>query len=280
MRDAKRALVSWVVGREVVRRAASVLGRAGLPVLPLKGVWLQAFAYAADEPRAITDVDLLVPEDAFGRAVEELERAGFQRRGGNVSEVSLAHPDFGLPVDLHKRLFTRGAFRLPTAELFARSRRDRAGFGVDLYLPDPRDVFAHLIGHFVKSRTAQGDAVRLRDFVVMADRCAIDAADCARHLHAAGMARAARYVLHDVHAHAPRPFFRMLLLTLPADPLGERIARFARVMERAPFARQRLMTLSGFALDASLPAGARALVLRAWDQRYDQLPARSPRERL
>ena len=28
MRDAKRALVSWVVGREVVRRAASVLGRA------------------------------------------------------------------------------------------------------------------------------------------------------------------------------------------------------------------------------------------------------------
>ncbi len=276
MPDPKRAFVSLVVGRELLRRAASVLGDARIPVLPLKGIWLQAFAYAAHEPRTITDVDVLVPEDAFDSAIRALERAGFRRRSSNVSETSLSHPEFGLPLDLHRRLFTRGAFRMSTADVMARSTRDGAVFGVELNLPDPRDVFAHLIGHFVKSRTRLDDHERTRDFVAMADRCALDPEACARHLHAVGLARAARYVLHDVHAHARHPFFRTLLLTLPSDPLGERIARFARVIGRAEVARPALMTLAGFALDASLAAGARALLLRAWDQRYDQLPDRRP----
>jgi Uncharacterised nucleotidyltransferase len=268
--DAKRALVSLVVGREVVRHVAELFARAKIPLLPLKGVWLQALVYTPQEPRAISDVDLLVHEAAFDAAVQELERAGFERRSGNISEICLSHPEFGLAVDLHKRLFTRGAFRLPTADVFARSRRDSTAFGVELCLPDPRDVFAHLIGHFVKSRTHLEDPVRINDFVMMADRCAIDPADCARHLHAVGMARAARYVLHGLSERTSRPFFRTLLLTLPDDPIGERIARLARVSGRAPFGSATLMTLSGFALDASLPAGARALAFRAWDHRYDQ----------
>src|SRR5262249_23401976 len=150
----------------------------------------------------------------------------------------------------------------------------------EMCLPDPRDVFAHLIGHFVKSRTRLDDATRIADLVLMVERCGLDPADCAQHLHAAGMARAARYVLQDLSERGPGTFCRTLLQPLPEEPLGERIVRFARATSAAPFARPALMTLSGFALDTSLPAGARALALRAWDYRYDWSPASRGRERL
>jgi hypothetical protein len=268
--DAKRALLSQVVGREVVSRVSRALTPASIPLLVLKGVWLQACVYAPHEPRIITDVDLLVPDHQFECALIELEHGGWRRWSSNAFASSLVHEDLQLPVDLHRSLFARGTFCLPTRAVFARSRTDEAVFGASVRLPDPRDGLAHLVGHFVKSRTPCGDPVRLRDFVAIARHCGLDPVDCAGHLHAAGMARAARYVLHALVHDRHDTFYRDLLAALPRDPLSKPLAKLARTIARRSPITSPLGAVPGFLVDRSLPAGAHALVLRWLDVRHER----------
>jgi hypothetical protein len=269
--DPKRTFVNQVVGRELVQHVATALAKVDIDVLPLKGVWLQACVCGPDDTRLITDVDLLVRESAFALAVAELERGGFRARNSNSAEVTLVHPAFELPLDLHRQLFTRRVFRLPTHALFERSRSDSTAFGVRVQLPHPHDALAHLIGHFVKSQMRPDDPQRLSDFVVIAARCDLRPDECARHLHAVGMGRAARYVLHELAYRRSHPLWRAVLAALPPDPLGERLANIARRICAGRAGGRRLpVTLSGFMLDRSLAAGALALVLRTWDRRHDR----------
>jgi hypothetical protein len=269
--DRRRALVSLAIGREVVRRAALALEPAAIPVLVLKGAWLQSCVYGPDEPRVITDVDLLVPEAAFASAIERLERAGWRRGTGNLKEQTLWHSELVLPIDLHRRLFTRGAFNLESDAVLARAHCDEAAFGVKVLLHDPRDGFAHLLGHFVKSRFACGDAERLADFTAIARHCQLDPADCASHLHATGLARAARYALAHLAFVDRDPFFVALLAALPRDALAAPLARLARAIAVRSEAANPLGALPGFLLDRSLPAGARALVLRVLERGLERL---------
>jgi len=251
-------------------RVTHALRPAGITPLVLKGVWLQACIYEQHEPRVITDVDLLVSEREFERAISALTRAGWRRRSGNAYELSLDHAELQLPIDLHRRLFTRGAFRLSTDAVLERSRVDHAAFGVAVRLPDPRDALAHLIGHFIKSRLRADDSDRLRDFVAIARRKPFEAADGARHLHAVGMARAARYVLHHL-AHAEHDgFYRGLLDALPRDLLAKPFVQLAGAVASSSSAAGVVGAIPGFLLDRSLMAGARALVLRALDLRHDE----------
>jgi hypothetical protein len=217
----------------------------------------------------VTDVDLLVPERVFDHAISVLTEAGWRRRSSDTRALCLAHPELHLPIDLHRHLFTRGAFRLATDAFVERSRLDHASFGVPVRLPDPRDGLAHLIGHFIKSRMHTGDPDQQRDFVAIARRQPFEPADCARHLHAVGMARAARYVLNDLASAGGSSFYSEVLKTLPPDPLGERFVRIARAIASRSSAEGVLGAMPGFLLDRSLPAGARSLVLRALDLRND-----------
>jgi hypothetical protein len=230
----------------------------------LKGTWLQACVYTADESRVITDVDLLVPREDFGRAQLGLLRAGWHVHSVNSRAATLHHPRFALPIDLHHRLFTRGAFVLSTADVLARARFDDTAFSAGVLLPDPRDGYAHLIGHFIKSRMRCDDWDRLRDFTVVAIRCRLDADDTARHLHQAGMARAARYVARLLERQGDA-FHRDLIAALPDDAVGEQLARISRLVATRSSAGGLLGALPGFLLDRSLWGGAGALALRALD---------------
>jgi hypothetical protein len=261
-----RAFVSRVVGRELVRSVVPALTSAGIAVMPLKGVWLQARVYRSSRDRVITDVDLLVPEQDYARALALLAQRGWHSQASNVSETSLSHPDFALPIDLHQRLFTRGAFRLATAGVFERACRDESSFGIELHMPDPLDAFAHLVGHFVKSRARLDDAMRLDDFKTVAEVCALDARACAQRLHAVGMARAARYALHGLAVTDESGFFAEVLRSLPVDRFGEGAASLAlRIAERGEGTRL-LGALPGFLLDRSVAAGGMALALRLLDR--------------
>jgi hypothetical protein len=264
--EAQRALVSQAVGRELIQRVAPLLAAAGIPVMPLKGVWLQTCVYPASESRVTTDVDLLVPEDRYAHALAVLTAAGWRKRLGNVSEVALDHPELPLPLDLHRRLFTRGAFGLHTSDMFERGRIDRGAFGVGVTLPDPKDAFAHLVGHFVKSRTAFDDRMRLRDFVAVVERFELDPSACARRLEDAGMARAARYVLSGMAGHGGQPFAREVIQALPPDRVGERIVSLARALAHQSRWSPRVAALPGFLVDRSLAAGALAFMLRVVDR--------------
>ena len=116
--------------------------------------------YAGPEERAITDVDVIVPDRAFAIAKRALIDAGFEARSANVSEVALYAHDLPLPIDLHARLFMPGAFALPTRDLFARASGPVALEGAEIVLPAPVDALCHLVGHFVKSRCTPDDARR------------------------------------------------------------------------------------------------------------------------
>jgi hypothetical protein len=274
----QRALISEAVGREVLRDVAETLASARIVAMPLKGVWLQACVYRDPGARAITDVDLLVPEGDYARALSVLAARGWRARGWNVSETALYHPRWPLPVDLHRRLFTRGAFRLSGAALFARGTPDSNAFGVQVVLPDPRDVLAHLLGHFVKSRRRPGDAAATRDFVQLASTGQLEPVAAAAHLHHVGVARCARYVLRDLAARGSE-FYARLLEALPPDPLGDMLASAARLLAARTNSRSVLGALPGFLLDHSLAAGVTTLLRRVGDLPLERAMRTNPTER-
>src|SRR5689334_12216152 len=97
--ERQRAWVSQAVAADLVRRVAPLLAAHGVPVLPVKGVWLQALVYPASVPRPVTDVDLLVAEPHYQLALRVLIDAGWTVRQQNVSESALVHADHALPLD-------------------------------------------------------------------------------------------------------------------------------------------------------------------------------------
>lgn len=272
-----RAAVSYTVGVEVLRRCSRALGSAGIYPMPLKGLWLQRYAYAGVEERAITDVDVIVPDGAFALARRTLEAAGFRPGNGNASEIALSSPGLPLPIDLHARLFMPGAFALSTQALFARASKPLDLDGARVVLPDPVDALCHLVGHFVKSRTAPSDRRRTRDFVVVMQRFGLAPEHVAARLEAAGMARAARYAFAEL-AHADAMFADVLSALTP-DPTGALLARAcarARASDGPAGGYGRTVlgraarALPGFLLERSLPAAGKALLLRAVSLSADQ----------
>jgi hypothetical protein len=265
-----RAAVSYTVGVEVLRRCSKALLSAGIYPMPLKGLWLQRYAYAGVEERAITDVDVIVPDGAFALARRTLEAAGFAPGNGNASEIALSAPGMPIPIDLHARLFMPGAFALSTQALFARASRPVDLDGAQVVLPDPIDALCHLVGHFVKSRTAPGDRRRTRDFVVVMQRFALAPGYVASRLEAAGMARAARYAFAEL-AGADATFAEVLSALTP-DSTGVLLAQAcarARAEDGPGYPERRTVlsraarALPGFLLERSLPVAGRALLLRA-----------------
>jgi Uncharacterised nucleotidyltransferase len=264
------ALARHLIGCALLDTTAKLLGRIGIPVMPLKGIWLQRLVYADPRQRMISDVDVLVPEHHYEQAQASLMAAGWKLRSSNVAESSYTAPDWRLPLDLHRRLFTRQSFRLSTADMFARGREDTKLFGAPVVLPDPLDGFAHVLGHFVKSRGYASAADNaLRDLPLMAAKLQLDPQLCAQRLAQCGMARAARYALPLIASSDQAAFGPAVLHHLPNDPPGSAIAFAMRTLrahcsEHSPWA-----ALPGFALEPTLPKALQVFALRAWDKPKD-----------
>jgi hypothetical protein len=268
-----RGRASHVVGRAVLREAARVLSEVGIELMPLKGIWLQQFVYADALERPITDVDVLVPEQRYRAARAALEARGWKLGTHNVSESNYHAPELPLPLDLHARLFTRGAFRMPTAELFARGHRDQHSFGVPVCCPDARDVLAHAVGHALKGGGAwAGEGHDLRDIPRVAAVFGLSARQCAAHLDRTGLARAARFVLPLMAAGEDARFGAEVVAALAPDPIGAALVRSANALRTHIGAHARLSSATGFTLDSSLWRGACSFGLRLWDKRTEHAP--------
>lgn len=254
-----RNLARAAVGREVLVAAVEALAEHDVPLVPLKGVYLQARVYECPEQRPIRDVDVLVPEHRFDAARERLVAAGWRWQAVNASEATATSPAHALPLDVHRRLFAPGAFDLATVDVFARTRPDRTRFGVEVWMPDPLDVLAHLVGHFVKSRSGPEDHVHLRDFAELARAHALAPVACARHLERAGLARAARYALGLAAQSSPDPFARDVLGALRGDPVGTTLASLARRARTQVPRGSALAALPGYLLEPSLVRGVSSL---------------------
>ena len=90
--------------RELVRRTARGLGAAGIPVMPMKGVLFAYWIYEDPRARGGCDVDLLVPDQQFERAIRTLASRGFAAgpRHANLNERSLVTRQLPMEVDLHR----------------------------------------------------------------------------------------------------------------------------------------------------------------------------------
>ena len=250
MSDAMRRAAAWAAVGSLARILEGVA-----PIAPLKGVLLEVGSSPGRAAR-MADIDVLVPEDRYLAAHRALEAAGARCVARDRDDRARTFSG-GVPatVDLHRRLFKAGLFRAPTADLFGRATPDDATYGSRVWMLDPRDTYAHLLGHAVSGRqTEAGRAKALRDLHAWAQHHRLDPAKLARHLERLGMGRAARLVLSEARddvAHAVRGALR-------PDPVGERMARLAR-RALEPSRPTLVRTLGVHALNETLPRGARSL---------------------
>jgi hypothetical protein len=257
----RRNYTAAILAREIVRDAASALGAHSIACMPLKGVVFQQVLYADPAERSLSDVDLLVPEEQFERAIQVLLRAGFRaptERSSSI-EIPLRSPR-GLDLDLHRRLFSAGRYRLATGDLFERSRRDEELFGVPVRLADPLDTAAHLIGKFASDHVTDEALPRLRELARWIAHYRIEPDGLARHVESCGLARAARHTFGVAAGQLEDVFFPEALAALRSDPLGRACVRAAGVL--LPLLRgTSLAALPAHLLNASLPrAGASSLL--------------------
>jgi hypothetical protein len=260
---AVRRYATAVLAREVLRDAAEVLAASRIAVMPLKGVLFQQLLYRDPADRVLTDVDVLVPEADFERAIGSLIAAGFAPRtaGRSLVEVALQSPR-GMTLDLHRRLFGLGRYKLSTEAVFRRATTDERLLGVPLQIAHPHDTAAHLIGKFVSDHESKEPMERLTELALWANYCHINPRRLAPHLCACGMARAARYVLGRGVELTGDPFFSDTLRALPLDRLGGLWALGARVLF-APLSQSPLATVPAHLLNASVPRGGASLALAA-----------------
>lgn len=105
------------------RKMSELLSAHGLDFSFLKGLGLSAQLYPDPAVRQSSDVDILVPADQSGLAIKLLNTEGFdhipytyrrrrllpairQKQDMEIfKDLIFRHPDFDVPVELHKRLF-------------------------------------------------------------------------------------------------------------------------------------------------------------------------------
>jgi hypothetical protein len=260
---ALRDFAASVIARETLREVAGLLSARGIPVMPLKGVLFQLVLYADPAQRHLTDVDVLVPEQHFAEAIHTLVQHGYRPASAGPSWIEAAFESpRGLPLDLHRRIFCPLRYRMPTAELFARARRDEALLGVPLWLQHPLDSLAHLVGKFVSDHVHSAAEARLLELELWVDRHAIQPLSAARHLVRCGLARAARHVFTRGARERAHPFHSAMLATLPGGAISKAIVGVAGQLS-ATFEHGPLSPLSAHLLNTSLLRGMSSLALAA-----------------
>jgi hypothetical protein len=254
----RESFLAAVVAREVVADVAGVLARAGIGVMPLKGVLLQQWVYADAAERELVDVDLLVLPRDFEGAEAALAKAGYRHLRSEPGRWQSVwrRADLPLEVDLHRRLARTRRHRLTPQALFAAGTRDATLFGVPVVLPDPRDLYAHLVAHGTTTFLTTDRLHRPEDLAAVAARFAFDPAACAEHLVRRGVGRQARLLLPLVRDGTGDGFAGEVCRWLPRDAVGDAVATRARAATPGSLARR----TAGWLLNPTLGEAARALV--------------------
>lgn len=209
----KRQVVTALAQDALLRRLGRLLERQGVSAVLLKGLALRRLAYADPADRSCDDLDLLVGPARFDETTRLLASEGFAPWPSKTDArvATFSEPATRLLVDVHAELFAQGQFALPAAAIVARSR-PMEGFGTTLRLPDPLDLFAHLVGHYALERR-YGRRHHPEDFERLAIRQQLAPPSIAAHLHATGLATAARFTFADLGT----PFARTMLEALPGS---------------------------------------------------------------
>lgn len=253
-------LAAALIARHDFAAAARVLNGAGIIPMPLKGVLLQHIVYPDPSERVLSDADLLVPPGRWRDAVAALRRAGYRiHTEGRAAAVAKA-PRARLEVDVHRRLFSPGLYRLSASDLFARGTLEPKLFDAVVVVPAPLDLYAHLVGNFAKGRHAADDQAQLRDLSAVASRFSLAPELVARHLERHGLGRAARYTLAYA-AESGDTFAARVLARLRGDPLGASLASIARGLTDRFGGSARASLVAPHLVNTTLPRGAASVII-------------------
>ena len=137
----KRMRVLNVVNVPWLKEQTSVLIKAGIPVMFLKGMAMRV-RYAPGVPRQMNDFDLAVPEERFEEAVGLL----LQQKGNRQAEENSMHATGIVSgrgnIDLHRWIFKLD----PEASRKVRERAESAVFeGSEISVPCAEDMFIHIV---------------------------------------------------------------------------------------------------------------------------------------
>jgi len=255
-----------LVGELAIRLANQVAescAERGVVLMPLKGVLLLARWPVLRGRRDLVDIDLLVRPLDIPTIGQILGTLGFEQTVRTSAGSTFASDQWPLSIDVHRQLFPHGLFRADTDELFARAELDESLFAAPIAHMSDEDLFAHLIGHFVKGRGRFPGDKSLDDIRWLLTQGCFRAEDADRlgeHLRDLGLKRAAGYVL----GHA----------SLSGESVASGVVRSLALsrLDRAAIAAANLGTDSNAGaplwwtphlLDQSLAAGSRSLLAHA-----------------
>ncbi|MBW1762661.1 MAG: nucleotidyltransferase family protein [Deltaproteobacteria bacterium] len=101
---------------------------------------------------ACAERDLLVRSSDVEAVTRVLQALGFEPTVSSSAGRTFASNSWPLAIDMHHHLFPHGMFRMSTDGVFSRAQIDASLFAAPAARMSDEDLFAHLIGHFVKGR--------------------------------------------------------------------------------------------------------------------------------
>lgn len=247
----------------LANRVIEACAARGVVLMPLKGVLLLARWPALRGRRDLVDVDFLVRPSDLETVTSVLRSLGFEPTVRSSAGATFASDAWPLAIDVHAFLFPHGLFGLSTESVFSRASLDDGLFAAPVARMSDEDLFAHLVGHFVKGRGTFRRDTSLDDLRWLQQRDCLSVRDAhavAARLRQSGLRRAAGYVLGH-HSVREEPVASAVLDALRLSWVDHLTIVLARVGADTHDGSPRWWT--PHLLDRSLPAGLRSLVTHA-----------------
>ncbi|HEX8615966.1 MAG TPA: nucleotidyltransferase family protein [Thermoanaerobaculia bacterium] len=167
-----------------LQRIDAALSAAGVRFLVLKGPVLAATVYPSRASRTMTDLDLLVSEEALPRATEALLDAGYEfplqfagavSAAGDIPPLIYREPG-GPSIELHTMLESLPDERNAFERMWPGARRVDVGHGLALMTLDRAEFFAHVVTHVSKHHRFENELRSLLDVALLlrSDEAAFD----------------------------------------------------------------------------------------------------------
>jgi hypothetical protein len=252
-----------------------LLGAAGIPWLVIKGPAIAALLYPRPELRTFEDVDVVVPQEAFGDVIRTLQTAGLEvvdrnwelirreRRG----QLHVRLPN-GSVADVHWHLLNRDhvrdGFRIDMGAVFGRARSLTVD-GLELRTAGEVDTLVHLGLHAALSGGDKLIWLKDAELAATAGPPWVEVVDVARSW-GAGCA------IGTILARA----VRALDAPVPPGVIGELLPRWRRRMGRAIDARWPTELADGSVTPAVLWAQTQRDGGRGWAGALARRIARRP----
>lgn len=158
-----------------LRRIDGALQSEGVPYLLLKGPVLAATVYADPATRTMTDLDLLVHDADFARAMSALAEIGYvvpDEFRGVTMQAGDAPPLFngqpGSPVlELHAMLDSAPDDPLTVEQVWPEARMVDVGHGLRVPTLAPPEFFAHVVTHVSRHHRFEGELRSLLDVALL-----------------------------------------------------------------------------------------------------------------